>query len=133
MSSTRERGTLGEDFAAKQLTSKGYTVLERNFHSSHYEIDLIAQKEDIIAFIEVKTRSITSHVSPCESLSISQKRRIVLAAVAYLTSKGLYNTGQVQPRFDFFSIITDRPCSPNVIEFTHFEGAFGTEGLNVFV
>lgn len=131
--STRSRGTLGEDYAVSRLRQDGYTILERNYRSGHHEIDIIAQKDDVIAFIEVKLRSVTGYLSPVESLRKAQKRRIVLSAVEYLSGLPLYNAGEVQPRFDFISIVTDKPGSHHIIEYDHFEGAFGTEDLDVFV
>lgn len=49
-------GNKGEALAAEFLVSKGYKILERNFRAGHQEIDIIAQHEEIIHFVEVKTR-----------------------------------------------------------------------------
>jgi putative endonuclease len=50
-------GRKGESLAADYLQEKGYTILERNYRTPHGEIDLIAAKGEVIAFIEVKTRA----------------------------------------------------------------------------
>ena len=50
----REKGLWGEQFAADWLQNHGYEILARNWRKGHGEIDIIARKEDIIAFVEVK-------------------------------------------------------------------------------
>lgn len=61
MSNNRsEKGRLGEEYAARLLEREGYRILSRNFHTRYGEIDLIAQKGEILAFIEVKTRAADS-------------------------------------------------------------------------
>lgn len=49
-------GNLGENLALKHLKNKGYKFLERNFRSKFGEIDIIAREDDVLVFIEVKTR-----------------------------------------------------------------------------
>ena len=51
-----ELGTWGEEVAAQYLTKKGYTIVERDWKSGHRDIDIIALKDDIVVFVEVKTR-----------------------------------------------------------------------------
>lgn len=133
MATTRERGVLGEDFAVSKLISDGYTVIERNWRSSHYEIDIIAEKGDILAFVEVKTRAQNALGTPAEAVTKPQRRRIALAAVAYMKRRGIYLSGQLQPRFDIFEVVTERANSPAVTRFNHITGAYSTEGLHVFI
>ena len=52
-----ERGRLGEEYAARLLEREGYRILSRNFRTRYGEIDLIAQKGEILAFVEVKAGS----------------------------------------------------------------------------
>ena len=130
---TRQRGTLGEEFAAKKLAEAGYEILARNWRSGRHEIDLILQKGDVVAFVEVKTRAEGSFATPAESVTKAQRRRIVLAAVAYLKSHGIYNTGAVQPRFDLFEVVTERPGSNVVTRWAHLAGAYDTGDLDVFI
>ena len=57
---TKDIGTLGENAAVKFLKKSKYKILDRNIHFSHNELDIVAlhKKSGIIAFIEVKTRSV---------------------------------------------------------------------------
>ena len=57
MKTTKEIGDFGEQRAVNYLRLRGYTVKERNYRAGHYEIDIIAQRWNEIAFVEVKTRT----------------------------------------------------------------------------
>ena len=56
-------GDIGEDYAVKHLTSRGFTILERNYLRKWGEIDIIALKKGIIYFVEVKTRVMTFYIN----------------------------------------------------------------------
>lgn len=133
MATTRARGTLGEDFACACLQKDGYEILERNWRNGHHEIDLIVKRGDVVAFVEVKTRAEGSFATPAESVTKAQRRRIVLAAVAYLKSHGIYNTGAVLPRFDLFEVVTGRTDSPEIVRYAHLPAAYDTGDLDVFL
>ena len=133
MESAKCRGSRGEEFAVQQLLKTGYEILQRNWRSGHSEIDIIAQKENTIAFIEVKLRGETAFAQPAAFVSRAQRRRIILAAVAYLQERGIYNTGRFQPRFDIFEIVTQEETPDKVLRWEHLPGAYDTEGLDVFI
>ena len=128
----REKGLWGEQFAADWLQNHGYEILARNWRKGHGEIDIIARKEDIIAFVEVKLRSKNSWEKPAGSVHRGQMRRIVETAVLFLQELGLYNNGIIQPRFDVFEITTEAK-SLEVVDFYHIEHAYDLEGLGVFL
>ncbi len=54
METNREKGNIGESLAADYLQDKGYVILHRNWRRGHWELDLIAEKEGLLHFIEVK-------------------------------------------------------------------------------
>ena len=68
MASHIDFGKLGEQLAENFLIKNGYTILYRNWRHSHYEIDIVALKNDIPHFVEVKTRSSKHFGEPEESL-----------------------------------------------------------------
>ena len=86
-------GFYGEDLSAK--------FLEKNFNCSSGEIDIIAIKDEIISFIEVKSRFSDSFGKPKESVTCSKQGRIINAAKYYLHIKKLYN---YYIRFDVIEI-----------------------------
>jgi len=58
-SNTQKIGELGEDVACKHLTSNGFSILERNYTKKWGEIDIITQKDNVLYFIEVKSKSVS--------------------------------------------------------------------------
>lgn len=133
MATTRQRGTLGEDFACARLREDGFQILARGWRSGRAEIDIIARRAQVIAFVEVKLRSQTDFAAPAAAVGRAQRRRIALAAVAYLKERGIYNNGTVQPRFDIFEVVTARAGSPEVVRFYHMAGAYDVGDLHVFI
>ncbi len=80
-------GRAGERIAEEYLLTHGYVVRERNWspRNSHLEIDLIAQHEDEIVFVEVKTRT-EDVVDPAEAVNSDKIRKLVRGANRYLQS-----------------------------------------------
>lgn len=111
-------GKMGEEYAADQLEKCGYTILCRNFSVYYGEIDVIAAKGDIIAFVEVRTRSLRSGI-PSETVTKTKRKRIISAAYIYMEK---YPT-KLQPRFDIISVITDT-SGKTVKDWRHLKGAF---------
>jgi len=71
------RGQIGEDAAKKHLPGRGYTILFTNFHSKFGEIDIIAEKDRTIFFIEVKTRTDDFKFGlPEEAMSLIKLRKM---------------------------------------------------------
>jgi len=123
-----ENGKKGEDFAAELLLKNGYNVLKRNFHSRYGEIDIIARKGDIIAFVEVKTRAKSSWGTAAGAVTKSKQHKLILAAQYYLMTHKL----DLIPRFDVIAITTEDADSFNVADYDHFEGAFDLNVQNGF-
>ena len=98
----KETGKLGEDLAAKVLQENGYNVIARNLHTLHGEVDIIAEGEGCICFVEVRTRRKDSMVSPLESVTPAKRQRIVTTALTWLRD----HPAELQPRFDLFCVLT---------------------------
>lgn len=71
----RKLGFWGEGKAAAYLKRQGYKILERNFKCPYGEVDIIAQREDVLAFIEVKTRKNDNFGEPNEAVDERRKAR----------------------------------------------------------
>ena len=96
-----ELGKKGEDLAVEYLISNGYQILERNWHSGHKEVDIIALQDTTLAIIEVKTRKTDDYGEPDISVGAMKQRMLIWAAEAYVRYKQL----EVDVRFDIISII----------------------------
>jgi len=79
-----KRGRLAEGLAAQWLRVKGYHILERRFRCREGEIDIIARKGEVLAFVEVKQRSRIEDA--VEAVSYTSERRIMEAAQVYIES-----------------------------------------------
>ena len=84
---SRDIGALGEKIAAEYLTGLGYVIRERNFRSREGEIDIIAEKDDFLVFIEVRTRTSNSYGTPEESVTTQKKERLIALAEAYIEDR----------------------------------------------
>ena len=71
----RRLGFWGENTAAKYLEKNGYKILERNFRCPFGEVDIIAQKDDVTAFVEVKTRRNDNYGEPNEAVGRERQKR----------------------------------------------------------
>ena len=77
-------GRWGEDTAAAYLAAKGYSILERNVRTAHGEIDIIASKEGLLVFVEVKTRRSHAFGYPEDSVTRRKQTYLLSAAAEYL-------------------------------------------------
>ena len=119
-----ERKTLGqrgEDLAARHLKQSGYTILERNAVYGRNEIDIIAQKDDNIVFVEVKTKQSAAVAAPEENVGREKRKRIRSAARKYLTYK---QDPTMYYRFDIIAVLIPEQGKPSI---QHFENAFRDE------
>lgn len=80
---TNPVAVLGENAACKYLTSKGYTILERNFRKGYGEIDIIATYNNVLIFIEVKTRSSDTFGVPLEAITRRKLDTLIKGAQFY--------------------------------------------------
>lgn len=112
----RGTGRWGEEQAARYLERKGYRVLERNYLTRQGEIDLVCEKNGLLVFVEVRTRSSERFGSPEESVTAGKISRLRRTALHYLQVHGASRGF----RFDVVAVrLTDgRPT------FNHIEGAF---------
>ncbi len=89
-------GKSGEDRVAAFLRSKGYRVIKRNYSCRYGEIDIIAEWQEYIVFVEVKTRKSNSLVSGAASVDHHKRQRIMLTANDFIVKTEC----ELQPRFD---------------------------------
>jgi|SRR5215217_3403152 len=95
-----DSGKQGEQLAEQYLVQRHYHVLHRNWRYSHYEIDIIALKENLLHFVEVKLRSSKNYGMPEENVTKKKFRYLTQAAQEYLYHHPEYKYIQ----FDILSI-----------------------------
>lgn len=87
MSHNKDLGKHGEDIAAAWLQKNGYQILLRNWKFSRYEIDIVAQKENCVYAIEVKTRNSIGYGFPEQSITPSKQKNILAASTALMEER----------------------------------------------
>lgn len=118
MNRQKTLGKFGEDCAAKFLEEHGYTIVARNFRIQSAEIDIIAQIDGVIVFVEVKARSNIRHGLPSEAVNVRKQQKIIEAASVFLQDE---NFCDCACRFDVVEIFLD---GQRVEEINHIENAF---------
>jgi len=116
MSDKIKRGNEGEQLAADFLMQRGFKIVERNYRHKRSEIDLIAQLDNWLIFVEVKTRSSSYFGHPEEFVDSRKRKKILEGAEHYLNEKDW----QGNVRYDIVSINLSSG-SPEVV---HIEDAF---------
>ena len=116
MARHNELGKKGEQAAANFMKNEGYKVLKRNWSMYRHEIDIVAEDEEYIIFVEVKTRTSRQWGNPEDFISKAKIRRIVEAADLYLQ----INDIEKPARFDIISAVWDG----QVFEIEHIDDAF---------
>ena len=108
MARHNELGKQGEALAAAYLKEQGFTLLHCNWRYRHYEIDIIALKENVLHFIEVKSRASKTFGLPEESVTKKKFQSLLQAADEFLFQHPEYRHVQ----YDILSIIISKTCAP---------------------
>lgn len=110
-------GERGERIAERFLHFKGWRTVQRRFRSGARDIDLVMEREGIVAFVEVKTRTGVSFGSPVEAVGVVKRRHLVRSARAWVAVHG--RAADVY-RFDVVGVWLDG----DRIRVRHVESAF---------
>ena len=116
MAGHNDYGRICEDRAVAYLMARGYTIRDRNWRFGHKELDIVAQKNGVLAVIEVKARRSDRYGDAFEAVTDSKIYKIVQAANAYVK----YYRINLSVRFDIISITGD----PDNLKVEHIEDAF---------
>ncbi len=103
MAQHNELGKKGEQMAVDFLINKGYDIIERNYRFDKAEVDIIAQKQNTLAIIEVKARSTADFGDPQDFVKPKQIKNLVKAVDEYVTVNDL----DVEVRFDIIAIVRE--------------------------
>ena len=105
---TKERqefGLAGEEVAERWLRRQGWRVLQRRYRSGHRDIDLIAEREGTVAFVEVKARRGEAFGDPVHAVNWKKQRELTRSAFIWIDRHG--RPGD-QYRFDVIGVLMDR-------------------------
>ncbi|MEM7161679.1 MAG: YraN family protein [Bacteroidota bacterium] len=94
-------GRHGELIACTHLRKNGYSILEQNWRYGREEIDIIAQLNDLIVFVEVKTRNTDYTGDPVMAVNTSKRKIVIRIANEYILSKNI----DLESRFDIIGIV----------------------------
>lgn len=94
-------GSAGETAAANYLKRRRYKIIDRNYSCRFGEIDIIAQKDGYIVFVEVKTRKNEDFAMAREFVTYSKQQRLIKTAMLWLQQ----HDTDLQPRFDVIEVI----------------------------
>ena len=114
--STYDKGKAGEQLAVSFLQQRGYVIRKTNFYYQKAEIDIIAQKDDVLCIVEVKWRHSAAFGAPFEFVTPKKRKLLARAAAFYIDQ----NQWQGERRFDIISI-TGEAQNPQI---EHIEAAF---------
>jgi putative endonuclease len=112
------RGLEGEQVAMRYLTFAGWTILHHRFRMGRFEIDVVARKGSLVAFIEVKTRWGSGFGRPVEAVTWAKRRDLARVAQAWVDRHG---RAAFSYRFDVIGVTLSSP-GPHRVE--HVEDAF---------
>ena len=99
--SATETGARGEALARRYLEAQGWSLLYQNYRSGKYEIDLVMRDGGYVVFVEVKARRTTRFGAPAEFVTPAKRKRLIVAAGAYLAEYGLADS---PARFDVVEV-----------------------------
>jgi putative endonuclease len=100
MAQHNETGNIGEQLARQYLEEKGFAIVETNWRRGKYEVDIIAYKEGLIVFAEVKTRSRQDYGEPEEFVTIEKQKAYVRLADKYVVE----HNREEEVRFDIIAV-----------------------------
>ena len=117
----RATGLLGEAYAAQKLEDEGYVILQRNWRCRSGELDIIAEGQGTLVFIEVRTRTSGGRFGTAlESVDPRKQRQVRATAEVYLQA---FKYRGASVRFDVIAITIER-MSSEIVDYHHIQGAF---------
>lgn len=118
---SQELGEEGERIAEAWLVQRGWRILDRRFRSGHRDLDLVAEREGVVAFVEVKARRGKSFGHPVEAVNWRKQRELARSAAVWVARFG---SDKQLFRFDVVGVLMDGSGA----RVRHVENAFSLKG-----
>lgn len=116
MGKHNEFGKEGEEIAVNFLVENGYRIVYRNFRYLKAEVDIIAEKDDMIVMVEVRARSNDHIIAIADTITKKKIKLLVMAADYFVTEMKL----DKEVRFDIIAILKNK----KVLKIEHMKSAF---------
>jgi putative endonuclease len=116
-----EFGLQGERVAERWLQARGWRVVQRRYRSGHRDIDLVAQRDQLVAFVEVKARTGVDFGDPVEAVNWKKRNELIRSAWTWIDRHG--RPGEAY-RFDVIGVLVSGPR----VRVRHVENAFQLPG-----
>ena len=113
-------GLEGEKRVAHFLRQRGFNVIKRNYQCRYGEIDIIAENDEYILFVEVKTRKENALISGVDAVDAKKQSKITLTAQDYIVKTNC----QKQPRFDVAEVTVKEKAEGFGFSLKYIENAF---------
>ena len=110
-------GVFGEQYAARFLRKEGYEIWSANYKTNVGEIDIIAQKDGVVCFVEVKTRQAGGMFSPAEAVDLKKQENVKSSAANYINKYSVKN----KVRYDIIEVLVN---GSSLSEINHIKNAF---------
>ena len=117
---SRSEGIWGEALTADYIRERGYKLVAHSYRCRFGEIDLIAEKDGVLLFVEVKLRTNLQYGAPREYVTVKKQEKLRAAALLYLSGREL----DVPARFDVAEVYTDVRHSAGKTRIAYIENAF---------
>jgi putative endonuclease len=117
MTRSQRFGRRAEDLMAAHLQSRGWRILDRNWRFHHKEIDIVAERDDVVAFVEVKARRAGGWGHPLDAITAAKQHELNVAARGWIAARG--RRGE-RYRFDAAVVVRDG----DRVTLEHFEDAW---------
>jgi len=120
----RTLGDFGERLACERLLATGYRILDRNYRIQEGEIDIIAARDGVVAFVEVRTRRGSRMGTAAQSITRAKAERLVLLADAYMAERQELTAA---PRIDVIAI--DFTSVGKLVSLVHIKNAVSADWI----
>lgn len=114
-------GALGERVAARWLRRDGWRILARRFRSGHRDLDLVVERDGVVAFVEVKTRRDAGFADPVTAVGWRKRRELTRSAQVWIDRHG---AAALAYRFDVVAVVV----ADGRVRVRHVANAFPTHG-----
>ena len=116
----KELGKRGEEIVCEYIRNKGMAVFKTNYRTRFGEVDVIAESDTHIIFIEVKTREDGAMVSGADAIDLAKRRKIMMCAQSFMNALPV----KLPPRFDAAEVTVKMQNGKRKFSLKYIEDAF---------